>query len=432
MQDLRIVGVDAEGDQKDSPRLLLSDAEGAEYALPIDEALKTAIAQQAAPPAEDSAKQVQLSPRDIQARLRAGATVDEVIEASGLSRQHVLRYAGPVADERAFYATRARQTQVARASSAEQHKLAFGDSPATLEAMVKVRLRSMGVSLETISWDAWRRENGQWAIICDFDAETSQAQAGGIGQRPPAEWTFDPSSRQVRAENKWAESLSTLPDTATRPRRLGRRLAAVEEPFDVDGPAATPAPAVTSPPAPAPGTNDDDAEGGDHQDLLDILRARRGQRLGADESGDDKLASLLTRDERAAVEPSPGQNAKTSQRRPKRQPANEQTTEELPGLAGHSLKPRQDAEAESTETGEEDQPEYTSREVEEQDSGIDAWGFSYEDSADDLAEPEESEPEPEPQPEDDPAQKKDQPKKKSSSKRPTMPRWDDILFGSKD
>ena len=41
MQNLRIVGVQAEGS---SPELLLSDDAGAEYALPIDEALKSAAA----------------------------------------------------------------------------------------------------------------------------------------------------------------------------------------------------------------------------------------------------------------------------------------------------------------------------------------------------------------------------------------------------
>ncbi|WP_044494709.1 septation protein SepH, partial [Nesterenkonia massiliensis] len=163
MQDLRIVGLDEENDP---PRLMLSDEAGADYALPVDEALRAAVgrtpgASPSGTAASESATgaaapKPTLSPREIQARLRAGATIEQVVEASGQSRDHVLRYAGPVADERAYIATRARQTVIAAASTTEHHRVAFGDSPATLEAMVRVRLRAMDVPLSSLSWDAWR------------------------------------------------------------------------------------------------------------------------------------------------------------------------------------------------------------------------------------------------------------------------------------
>lgn len=389
MQDLRIVGVDAESQ---TPRLLLSDDSGTEYALNIDQALRTSVGRA---PAGASARTEQpspgVSPREIQARLRAGATLEQVVEASGLSREHVLRYAGPVADERAFFAGRARQTVVARASSAEAHRLAFGDAPATLEAMVKVRLRAAGVSLETISWDAWRREDGLWAVVCDFDPGSSEAHAAGIGQKPPAEWAFDPSARTVRPENKWAESLSSLPAAPGRSGARSRRLAPVDEPFDVDGDAVAP-PAPRSSAA-APRTPAEGSDGAGHEDLLEILRARRGQRLGADESGDDKLATLLTRDEQSGPA-RPGKAASAAD-------------ETLPGL-----------DEGLDEDGESPAQEPESAEAEH---GTDAWGFSYEESGDEASE---SQPE-------EPAEQEPK-KRKSSSRRPTMPRWDDILFGSKD
>ncbi|NDK30516.1 septation protein SepH [Nesterenkonia haasae] len=387
MQDLRIVGVDP-GMERQTPRLLLSDGSDAEYGLPVDQSLRAALARIASP-TEKTREAPALSPRAIQARLRSGATIEQVVEDSGLTRQHVLRYAGPVADERAYYAARAQDTVVARASSAEQHRLAFGDAPATLEAMAKVRLRAMGVSLESMVWDAWRREDGRWAVTCDFDFTSSDTHAAGIGQRPPAEWIFDPAARTVRPENKWAESLSSLP-AAGRAPSSGRRLTAVDKPFNVDDEAETtgaPAPESTVKPISSQG------DGADHEDLLDILRARRGQRLGADESGDDKLATLLTRDEQAA-----------------RPPAEEQPTDTLPGM-GHETA---DAEEPS------DEPDVDS---------TDAWGFSYEESpADSGSAGDDSSSEPED--EEEPATPR--PKKRGSSRRPTMPRWDDILFGNKD
>ncbi|TLP79486.1 septation protein SepH [Nesterenkonia sphaerica] len=382
MQDLRIVGVDP-GTQHQTPRLLLSDGSDAEYGLPVDESLRAALARASAP-RDPKAEPPALSPRAIQARLRGGATVEEVVADSGLSREHILRYAGPVTDERAYRAARARETVVARASTAEQHRLAFGDAPATLEAMVMVRLRAMGVTLESMSWDAWRREDGRWAVTCNFDAASSETHAAGIGQQPPAEWTFDPAARTVRPENKWAESLSALPPT-TRAAASSRRLAAVDKPFNVDDHQTSPTPGTPEPPAqPVPSTGD----GADHEDLLDILRARRGQRLGTDASGDDKLATLLTRDEQ-----------------PVRPPAEEQRTDTLPGLEEDTAEPvttDDDGETDST----------------------DAWGFSYDENSAEAPGPSaESDEE-----EADPPRRK----KRSSSRRPTMPRWDDILFGHKE
>lgn len=387
MQDLRIVGVDP-GMERQTPRLLLSDGSDAEYGLPVDQSLRAALARIASP-TEKTRDAPALSPRAIQARLRGGASIEQVVEDSGLSRQHILRYAGPVADEREYYAARARDTVVARASSAEQHRLAFGDAPATLEAMAKVRLRAMGVSLESMVWDAWRREDGRWAVTCDFDFTSSDTHAAGIGQKPPAEWIFDPAARTVRSENKWAESLSSLPPAGRAPSS-GRRLAAVDKPFDVEDQAETSG-ASGSDPTVKPIAPQSD--GADHEDLLDILRARRGQRLGTDEKGDDKLATLLTRDEKSV-----------------RPPAEEQHTDTLPGLGQETV----DAEETS------DEPEVDS---------TDAWGFSYEENTADAGSTEEGTAS-EPQEEEEPPAPR--PKKRGSSRRPTMPRWDDILFGNKD
>lgn len=405
MQNLRIVGVQAEGS---SPELLLSDDAGAEYALPIDEALKSAAARPSSASGQRAAGETRsFSPREIQARLRTGATVAEVIEDSGLSEAHVLRYAGPVADERAFYASRARATVVARPSTAENHRLAFGDAPATLEGMVKVRLRAIGVRLRTLTWDAWRRDDGLWAVVADFDAASSEVHAEPIGQQPPAEWVYDPSSRAVRAVNKWAESLISLPAASSSPRS-GRRLAAVEEPFDVDQ--RTPVGRSSSPSADAGASGGQD-DGTDQEDLLDILRARRGQRLGSDESGDEKLATLLTKDESAAESaPTPLRAVEDSPERPASQQSD-------------PLQPAEDAAAGESSTS------------------TDAWGFSYEDLAEDDADPAADDPaaaddtapsyDTEHEEEQKPAAQAPR-KKKSSSRRPAMPRWDDILFGTKE
>ncbi|WP_147106890.1 septation protein SepH [Nesterenkonia populi] len=400
MQQLRILGVES---QQHPPVLLLSDEDGTEYRLEIDEALRTAVGEATPHRAPRSEESVTFGPREIQARLRAGASVEQVVEASGHGREYVLRFAGPVADERAFHASRARETIIARASTAENHRLAFGDAPATLEAMVKVRLRAVNVALHSVIWDAWRREDGLWAVTCDFDLEASSAHAETIGERPPAEWSYDPASRTVRAQNRWAETLSALPQGPGQ-KRAGRRLAAVEEPFDVDSASAA------APRSEAAAPAQQDADGTDAEDLLDILRARRGQRLGTDEDGDDKLASLITRDEDPAgpARLRPVDDADTD----------EQITETLPGI--------DEIQRHGAELAEQDEPEPAGSD-EEAPTGddVDDWGFSYSDD-------QETTPIERPKPEADADEEDGQKKSRRKARRPSMPSWDDILFGSKN
>ncbi|GAA1822225.1 septation protein SepH [Nesterenkonia flava] len=448
MHHLRIVGVNTEGK---APQLILSDEAGTEYALPLDEALRRAVTRsQTEGRSAPEASSAQHSPREIQATLRHGATVEEVVEATGLSKEHVLRYAGPVIDERFYMTQRARDTQVAAASTAENHRLAFGDAPATLEAMVKVRLRAVGVDLSTVRWDSWRKENGLWTVICDFRLETSDAHTRTIGAQPPAEWSFDPAARQLRPANEWAEHLGSLPHSAsgTASRRSGRRLTAVEEPFNVESPTRTRAPHAERA---AQGVESGavlenaTAEGAGHdaEDLLDILRARRGQRLGTDTDGDDKLATLLTRDEQPHAAPRPLRPVDDG----------EHHTGPIPGLRipGTAADDSDGAESPHTESGaaaEHDvAPKADPDSAGEGPSGTDAWGFSYADGADDddspvseeaasgsAAEPSAGDGRPGSAPQREAEQPVSAPKKprRSTSRRPSMPKWDDILFGSKD
>jgi hypothetical protein len=131
-----------------------------------------------------------------------------------------------------------------------------------------------------VEWDSWRRSDGQWTVAARFTLP--EGSPSSIGEEPPALWTFHPIHRTVANANRWAQQLSELePLDGPAPRR---RLSAVSDrPFDVDAPEA-----LRRSDAAVPTPLDREAE------LLDMLRARRGQRLGVDEDGDDALALLLT------------------------------------------------------------------------------------------------------------------------------------------
>jgi len=289
MQDLRLVGVHDDGEH-----LLVSGAGGEMFQLPIDEALRAA-ASRTPSKAADGAVPVPMSPRDIQARIRNGATAAEVADLSGVPLAKVERYEGPVLAEREYVAQQARRIEVAAPSAGhESYRSFFGDQPASLEDMVTHRLRVHGIDPSTVEWDSWRRPDGSWNVVARFDAP-SGAHAG-IGEEPPASWTFSPARKSLQNANRWAQQLSELePLDGPVP---ARRLSAVSDrPFDFETDAeaaartATAQLSVVQPhPAQAHGLQQDS----DSDGLLDMLRSRRGQRLGVDEDADDALAQLLT------------------------------------------------------------------------------------------------------------------------------------------
>jgi hypothetical protein len=272
MQDLRLVGVHDDGEH-----LLLSGTGGEMFQLPINEALRLAASRPAV--RRSAAPVVAMSPRDIQARIRSGSTAAEVAAASGMPLDKVERYEGPVLAEREYVAQQARKVEVASpAPGHDIYRAAFGDNPATLSDMVAHRLTAHGIESSTLEWDSWRRPDGTWTVVARFDA-----QPGGhasIGEEPPAMWTFNPSRKSLQNANRWAQQLSELePLDGPVP---ARRLSAVSDrPFDFETDAETAARNGAE--------QQKEADG-----LLDMLRSRRGQRLGLDEDSDDALALLLT------------------------------------------------------------------------------------------------------------------------------------------
>jgi len=278
MQDLRLVGV-----HDDGTHLLLSGAGGEMFQLPIDEALRTASRSKAKMREERAA--VPMSPRDIQARIRAGATAADVAELSGMPLAKVERYEGPVLAEREYVAQQARKVEVAAPSPGHDiYRSAFGDNPATLQEMVAHRLSAHGVDPATVEWDSWRRQDGTWTVSASFEAKTGGTS--GIGEEPPALWTFNPARKTLQNNNRWAQQLSEL-EPLDGPVPARRLTAVSDRPFDFETDAD-----ATKASSGAPGHVQDSAKESDG--LLDMLRSRRGQRLGVDEDSDDALAMLLT------------------------------------------------------------------------------------------------------------------------------------------
>ena len=290
MQDLRLVGVHEGGEH-----LLLSGKGGETFRLRMDEALRVAVSRSVhrttSAPARPEGPA--MTPRDIQARIRSGASAEDVAEISGLDLAHIRRYEGPVRAERDYVARQAQAVEVAAPLSAthDGYRSTFGDSPVNLGDMVNHRLKAFGVDPDSVEWDAWRRPDSTWDVVARFDLGNDSQVS--VGEEPPARWTFSPLRKSVSNSNRWAQLLSELEplDSPVPSRRL---TAVADRVFDFEAVA----------PADTDGAVEDSDE--DTANLLEVLRSRRGQRLGADEDGDDALAALLAKGSIPAAHPRDG------------------------------------------------------------------------------------------------------------------------------
>lgn len=159
------------------------------------------------------------SPRQIQARLRSGATVSDLADEFGVPIEKVERFSGPPLADRAFTADQARRAVIA------SH---LGERP--LDTVVATAVEASGVEPDTIRWDAWLREDGLWQVLSSYPSGTLDQVAT---------WVFDPRETTVRADDDTARLLLAGPDQRQPSAKASRRVS----------PAATDAD-----PASAPGT----------------------------------------------------------------------------------------------------------------------------------------------------------------------------------
>ncbi|MEU3726522.1 septation protein SepH [Streptomyces sp. NPDC031705] len=185
MPELRVVAV-----SNDGTRLVLKAADSTEYTLPIDERLRAAVRNDRARLNQIEIEvESHLRPRDIQARIRAGASAEEVAQLAGIPVDRVRRFEGPVLAERAFMAERARKTPVRRPGE--------NTGPQLGEA-VQERLSLRGADKDSVLWDSWRRDDGTWEVLLVYRV---------AGEPHSASWTYDPPRRLVVAVDDEARSL---------------------------------------------------------------------------------------------------------------------------------------------------------------------------------------------------------------------------------
>jgi hypothetical protein len=191
MVHLRLTGVSQDGRKL----VLVSDA-GVEFTVDLDDRLRDALKGQGPAQSGDQAATGQLGrqmestlrPRDIQARIRAGETPDSVAQVAGTSVEKVMPYAAPVLAERAHVAQRAQRASIRR----RPVEGGAASSARTLGDAVGSHLRARNVDPDTVSWDAWRREDGRWTLT---GAYTTTGRVGA------AHFSFDAPGNYVTADD---------------------------------------------------------------------------------------------------------------------------------------------------------------------------------------------------------------------------------------
>jgi hypothetical protein len=178
MQELRLVAVSEDG----TYAILAVPGRSGRFLLPIDERLRTVAKGQFSRLAQYEIEvENPLRPKEIQDRIRAGETADEIADAAGIPPDRIRRFEGPILAERQY------QAQQAQRATIRGHSDSGGPGP-RLGDIVAERLTLAGAITDSTEWDSRKRPDGNWQVQLHFS----------IGSRAgTAEWIYDPRRRHV-------------------------------------------------------------------------------------------------------------------------------------------------------------------------------------------------------------------------------------------
>lgn len=141
-----------------------------------------------------------LTPREIQTRIRGGASVAEVALSAGVTADEIEGFAAPVLAEREFVAGMAQSHPVRRGGETIAHH--------TLASVVSDRLVARQVDADSVTWDSWKLEGRRWAV---------RAEYGAAGIHHDARFIYDQAGRFSVADNddaRWLLGLHSVAATA--------------------------------------------------------------------------------------------------------------------------------------------------------------------------------------------------------------------------
>ncbi|MFM6963712.1 MAG: septation protein SepH [Micrococcales bacterium] len=197
MTDLRLNGTDGDF-------LNLESQDGSHFRLAIDESLKSAVRNHTT----FDKTSLTLTPREIQAEIRAGATVEELVKRWNDPIEYVAKFAQPIIDELGHIVQAAKGVRISIAGDRynDVSHTEFGE-------IISARLDASDA--RAVNWNAARDETGTWRVTVNYTLSGEEGQAI---------WSFDPRKLILSPENQNAIALSTQNSLTSN----ASKLAAVE------------------------------------------------------------------------------------------------------------------------------------------------------------------------------------------------------------
>lgn len=178
MTELRL-----DGKTDDGSHLSLVDTDGNNYSLRISDTLRATVNQPrlTSVPAMDAVETI--SVKEIQRRLRAGDSFEQIAREGQTTVDKVERFSGPIMQEREYILENARNLIMRK----DIHRIDL-----TFREVVLAKLAARGVDTDEVSWNTWRQPDGTWHIELHYP----NRDGNGI-----ATWNFDLSRRALDASD---------------------------------------------------------------------------------------------------------------------------------------------------------------------------------------------------------------------------------------
>lgn len=176
MRELHVVAV-----SEDGRHVVLAARRGSSkgaYKVALDATLAAALRGDLPRPGDEAVPDI--SPKEIQSRLRAGESAEKIARSAGVPLARVERYAGPVQGEMARMIAATRDGYVTRGR--------LGRSVVDLGTAVSAALAHGGADEESADWSTYRQEDGTWLVTLRWVARKRSRTAS---------WAYDPAQKLV-------------------------------------------------------------------------------------------------------------------------------------------------------------------------------------------------------------------------------------------
>ena len=179
----------AAGTDPSSGGIVVQAEDGERFQLSLDDALRAAVgptvvqrpaaSEPVAKPRPRPTSTHPLTPREIQTRVRAGESAQELADDSGTPMDKIMRFAYAVLEERSRVADEARRARARR--DGDGNLVPFGET-------VDSRFAAHAIEPQSVEWDSFRRPDGSWVVSAAWTTD---------GTERHAHWAFSLTARTV-------------------------------------------------------------------------------------------------------------------------------------------------------------------------------------------------------------------------------------------